>query len=464
MEYYSKKLLLFFLRGLMYIKRGFVWVWRKCKRAFGWLDTLVRATIGVRVYSLWFRFTKVFGAVRLSKPRSILEFIGRRGTLQVFLFVVIVVIMLPHTQLYTKEINEIPGKKTVLYKIVGPGEEIDYIEEVTIDVAVPELVDARTWREGSVQVETLGTVGEDTVRAPEELSGTALGGTALTKPVILPGVEVPTSDGVTVRSRREIIEHIVQDGESIGVIAEKYGLKVETLLTANGLTEKSLIKEGLVLTVLPEDGVAHKVGSGDTVGKIALTYAAEKDEIIRANRLQDDGADIQIGETLIVPGGVKPKPITPTQPRTIARTTPSRNNSGTIAPRTTPTPTRAPAPGGYIWPTDARIITQYFGWRHRGLDIAAKSGTNIYAARAGTVTTSQCGWNYGYGCHIIIDHGGGVTTLYAHNSVMYVSPGQYVNQGQLISLMGSTGRSTGPHLHFEIRFSGAVQNPLGYIR
>jgi len=464
MGYYSKKLLLTLLRGLMYVKRGLVWIGRICKRGFDWLDELVRSTVGVRAYSIWFRLSKAFGVVRLSKPRSMLEFLGRRGTLQVFLFVVIGVIMFPHTQLYTQKINDIPGQKTVLYKIVGPGTEIDYIEDVTIDVAPPALVDARSWREGAVQVETLGTVGEDNVRVPEELSGIAIGGTALTKPVILPGVEVPTSDGVSVRSRRDITEHVVQDGESIGLIAEKYGLKTETLLATNNLTAKSLLKKDMILTILPEDGVAHKVGSGDTVGKIALIYTAKKDEIVRANRLQDDGTDIQIGETLIIPGGTKPVPVTPAAPRVIART--PTNNSGTRStPNAAPPATnRAPAAGGYIWPADARIITQYFGYRHRGLDIAGKSGTNIYAARAGTVKTSQCGWNYGYGCHIVIDHGGGVTTLYAHNSVMYVSPGQYVNRGQVIALMGSTGRSTGPHLHFEIRFSGAVQNPLGYIR
>jgi murein DD-endopeptidase MepM/ murein hydrolase activator NlpD len=111
-----------------------------------------------------------------------------------------------------------------------------------------------------------------------------------------------------------------------------------------------------------------------------------------------------------------------------------------------------------------RRITQYFGWRHTGLDIAGKLGTPIYATRAGKVIKSQCGWNGGYGCYIIIDHGGGVISLYGHNSQLFVSVGDKVVQGQNISVEGSTGRSTGPHLHFEIRVNGVHQNPLKYIR
>jgi len=124
----------------------------------------------------------------------------------------------------------------------------------------------------------------------------------------------------------------------------------------------------------------------------------------------------------------------------------------------------APAGSGYLWPAGVRYISQYFGWRHTGLDIAGKIGTGLYASRAGTVTRSQCGWNGGYGCYIIIDHGNGITTLYGHASRLYVSVGEYVSQGQTFAAMGSTGRSTGSHLHFEVRVNGARQNPLRYIR
>ena len=130
-----------------------------------------------------------------------------------------------------------------------------------------------------------------------------------------------------------------------------------------------------------------------------------------------------------------------------------------------PIPTvTAPAGSGYIWPSSATIITQYYHWRHNGLDIAGKVGNSVYATRAGTVKVSQCGWNGGYGCWIKIDHGDGLESRYGHNSELLVSVGDYVEQGQLIAYMGSTGNSTGPHVHFEIRVNGSNVNPLSYVR
>ncbi len=129
--------------------------------------------------------------------------------------------------------------------------------------------------------------------------------------------------------------------------------------------------------------------------------------------------------------------------------------------------------GGYMaWPTVSRTITSYYGSRpdpfgsgttgfHSGIDISASYGTPIYAANAGTVYTA--GWNYSYGYYIIIDHGGGIMTLYAHNQSLYVSAGQSVSRGQTIAGAGSTGQSTGPHLHFEVRINGVRTNPLGYL-
>jgi murein DD-endopeptidase MepM/ murein hydrolase activator NlpD len=122
---------------------------------------------------------------------------------------------------------------------------------------------------------------------------------------------------------------------------------------------------------------------------------------------------------------------------------------------------------GYVWPSGARIITQYYGLRHHALDIAGAWQTPNYATKAGKVITSQCGWNSGYGCYIIIDHGGGVKSLYGHNSKLLVSVGDEVEAGQTIGLMGNTGKVrglTGIHLHFEIIVNGARVNPLRYTR
>jgi murein DD-endopeptidase MepM/ murein hydrolase activator NlpD len=126
------------------------------------------------------------------------------------------------------------------------------------------------------------------------------------------------------------------------------------------------------------------------------------------------------------------------------------------------------AAAGYRWPLSNFTITTYFGRRgvfqrfHTGIDLAAPVGTPIYAARAGQVDTA--GWSrYGYGLHVIINHGGAQETLYAHMSRIAVRPGQWVRRGELIGYVGSTGWSTGPHLHFEVRVGGAARNPMAYL-
>ena len=128
--------------------------------------------------------------------------------------------------------------------------------------------------------------------------------------------------------------------------------------------------------------------------------------------------------------------------------------------------TSAPKVSGnkMAWPTNGHTITQYFSWRHPGVDIANHIGTPVYAADSGVVLIAQGGYNGGYGNTIVIDHGGGKKTRYGHASRLLVKPGQVVEKGEEIMLMGSTGRSTGPHLHFEVIINGAKYNPLSYVR
>ena len=116
----------------------------------------------------------------------------------------------------------------------------------------------------------------------------------------------------------------------------------------------------------------------------------------------------------------------------------------------------------FIWPTNG-IITQYPVWYHMALDIANNALPPVLASDTGTVTSAGC-IQYGYGCHIVVDHANGFQTLYAHLSSIAVSAGQVVNQGQQIGNVGSTGRSTGPHLHFEVRSGGQLLNPQNYLK
>ena len=118
---------------------------------------------------------------------------------------------------------------------------------------------------------------------------------------------------------------------------------------------------------------------------------------------------------------------------------------------------------GMLWPATVRRITQYFNWRHRGIDIAGPTGTLIYAALDGMVEIS--GWNSGgYGYQIVLRHSNGMKTRYAHSSKLFVSVGQKVTKGEVIALMGSTGRSTGSHLHFEVVVGGVRVNPFLYVK
>ncbi len=450
MSNYGYKFLLLILRGLMYLKRGIVtsssWIWRQLTT----LDAWYRRIIGFRIFKVFFTIKRQFNAMLPGTWRDgIIYFLGRRGTLQVMLFLIAVIMMIPHSRLYTRDTTTIAGRKTLLYALVGPGDQDFEIEEVGASELIG-FAPSASWREGAV-VSEQGVGITQVPSGPQEIAAISAGGSALTKPTILPGNAVA---GTGNTGRTEVIVHEVKQGDVIGLIASQYGVSVETILWANGLSVRSYIRPGDKLKILPVNGVVHTVKRGDTVGKIARTYSATDKSIVEFNRLQSDGSDLVVGEILIIPGGRLASAVQINNPAS----TPLR---GIAAP---PPSIAAPAGSGYLWPAGVRRITQYYGLRHTGVDIAGPIGTGLYAAKAGTVIRSQCGWNGGYGCHIILDHGGGVTTLYGHASQLYVSVGEQVVQGQTIAAMGSTGRSTGPHLHFEVRVNGKKQNPLSYVR
>ncbi len=462
MDNYTKKTLLFLLNAIMFVKRAFVRFFQFIGRGGKSLNNVYERTIGPTLYQWFYSIQKKFGLVRFLKTGGWIGFFGRRGTLQGLLFVVLFIIMIPQTRLYSANTPTIPGQGTLLYTLVGPGEQdFGIIDGYIVEEAAALAVDTpdRTWRDGAVSADQAVPVGE-IILEPEDISSISVGGTAVTKPTILPGNELPVvtlPDKPQATGRTIIVTHTVEPGDTIGAIAEQYNISVVTILWANNLTTRSYIRPGDSLKILPTAGVLHTVVRGDTVSSLANKYDAEAGKIIAFNKLQKDGSDIIIGENLIIPGGEMPVPKrTYTAPTRIA--TPLRN---VAAP---PPSVSAPAGSGYLWPTSVRTITQYYGWRHTGLDIAGPTGSPIYASRGGTVTKSQCGWNGGYGCMIIVDHGGGITTLYAHNSQLYVNVGDVVTQGQTMAAMGSTGRSTGPHIHFEIRVNNRHTNPLQYIR
>lgn len=273
----------------------------------------------------------------------------------------------------------------------------------------------------------------------ENQLGLSGSGAAILKPHL-----VTSAPSTAARTKIEYYE--VQIGDTISSIAERFGLNITTLLWENRLSSYSVIRPGQKLTVLPTNGVTYRIGRGDTIGSIAKKYAVSTENILAFNNLSSNS--LTIGQTIIIPGGRPPAA-----------------PAATIA-RSTSVPITAPAVSSntrLLWPTAAKRITQYYTWRHGGIDIAGPTGTAIYAAEDGIVEVA--GWNSGgYGNYIIIDHGGGLKTLYGHASKLHVAAGDRVARGEQIANVGSTGRSTGPHLHFEVRIRGVRTNALNYIR
>ncbi|MFA4873188.1 MAG: M23 family metallopeptidase [Patescibacteria group bacterium] len=252
------------------------------------------------------------------------------------------------------------------------------------------------------------------------------------------------------RPRDSIITYTVQQNDTISGIAYRFTLFARTILWANNLSGTSVIRPGDSLVIPQVDGVIHTVRRGDTLQGIATRYRSTIDKITALNNISQ-GAKLEPGTLLTVPDGRPPSVSVPAQTRVATRTAPRNVGSA-----------RSPS-GGLIWPTTGRAITQYFSWRHGGLDIDGNLSSPIYAAESGTVEIAQGGWNGGYGNVIVISHSKSTKTRYGHLSRLYVRPGEQVQRGQIIGMMGSTGRSTGSHLHFEILINGARKNPLSYF-
>lgn len=249
------------------------------------------------------------------------------------------------------------------------------------------------------------------------------------------------------RPRLDVITYTVQLGDTVQAIATRFELEPTTIMWANPAVEDApdLLRIGQEITILPIDGVYHTVADGDTLGSIAEKYKVEVEAITSCeyNPLEPPGFVIEPGMRLIVPGGEKPY-----VPRVVTS-------------YTGPVPEGARGTGLFQWPV-LGYITQGYWYGHRAIDIGAPVGTAVRASDGGFV--SFAGWtDVGYGYLVVIDHANGFATYYAHLSNFYVAAGQAVERGQVIAAVGSTGWSTGPHLHFEIRYNHVQQNPRAYL-
>jgi LysM repeat protein len=234
----------------------------------------------------------------------------------------------------------------------------------------------------------------------------------------------------------EIRVYNVREGDSLSKVAEMFGVTTNTIMWANDLNKATAIQPGDTLIILPIVGVRHIVKSGDTIGTIAKKYGGQTEEIISYNQLSS-AEDVSIGDTLIIPGGT-----VHSEPVKIATKAKPVRVSGS---------TSVSASGYLTHPVPGAIKTQGIHG-YNAVDLAASYGTPVRAAATGEVIVSKSsGWNGGYGQYIVIRHSNGTQTLYSHLMRNDVGVGDYVSQGEVIGGMGSTGKSTGNHLHFEVR-------------
>jgi murein DD-endopeptidase MepM/ murein hydrolase activator NlpD len=232
--------------------------------------------------------------------------------------------------------------------------------------------------------------------------------------------------------------YVVRAGDTLSDISNMFGVSVNTILWANNLKSTRDVHPGDTLVILPVSGVERVIAKGDTLKSLAKKYSADAGDIAQFNGL-DPAEPLKVGSTIIIPGGEIIAPASSARPSSTIRE-PFLGGGGSAQT------------GYYSNPIPGAVLTQRLhGWN--GVDFGASRGTTIRAAADGTVIVARGGggWNGGYGNYVVITHGNGSQTLYSHMRSVAVSPGQSVASGQIIGYVGSTGLSTGAHLHFEVR-------------
>lgn len=355
----------------------------------------------------------------------------------------VVILLIVGGVVLTNYVTEAADRESMLFRLFG---EAEIVEGPMNTKTLRDQAAASGGNLAFVHAALAGGISEEDIEF--ELANT-LGGNAL----------VASNDPETAKTSEEKrareIAYRVQEGDTPSAVAARFGVSTYTVLQTNGISDGEIIRPGDILVIPPGTGLYYTVRDGDTVAGIAQQLNAKVEDIIAENTLRDSAA-IRIGEKLFVPGGYRqpaPRRVVAEEPAGSA----PEEESGTPRPPTA----ESPAGSGFLWPTVGRHISQYFRWGHTGIDIPNRDLPPVYAAKNGTVAFS--GWLGGYGRLVIVDHGGGLRTYYAHLSKSFVAPGEKVAKGDVVGKVGSTGRSTGPHLHFEIRQNGRALNPLNKL-
>ena len=446
-----------FFRIFRQVWRAFTYLWKLFLRPV--VSRAQRVAWCWMIIPLYKRLRGAFKIIRHIFGPARYRLVGMLANRYTGHVVLILVILFTVTHnLYAKEIRtDAYGRNSLLFHLIK-NEEIYDEEEVIVEEAEEQAgnisadVKPLKYNDYIGAVSALPSANGSQQQDIFEQATVVQGGSAIVKPV-----NVAEIAGHGDQPKRNTAEtYIVQEGDTLSVIALDFGVSVDTILWENGLSARSIIRPGDTLRILPVSGVSYTVRSGDTLLGIAHTYDVPVQDIMEFNNF-DGASTLVIGKNIILPGA---EPVSSRLARPQTPVSSSRLGFITDIFRKAPS---VPAGENLLWPVPGRRITQYFrGWRHTGVDIAGLNETDdIYAARGGVVTVA--GWNSGgYGYRVIVDHGGGMLTLYAHMSKIFVQIGQRVEKGRVLGKVGSTGRSTGPHLHFEILIGGTRVNPLSY--
>lgn len=486
------------LRGLVFAKRYAGPVLRVFFAPFLIVARVLIAVVGIPLYRLYFFAQRLLVRGLGTARNRALALVTNKQLIHMAAIAVACVVGVANVSASGVR-SETYGRQSILYGLVSADGASVLEVESSISNQLPTSLSYTDDPSVSAELHL------DFTSFDSEYATTVVGGLAA-----LPGSSSGTDSGVPVSKRIEVETYRVAEGDTLGGIATQYGLTLDSILWSNNLTLRSTLRIGQAILIPPVDGVLYTVKKGDTLTKIASTYGTDAEKIVTFNNL-GDSSTLALGQSLVVPGGRPPRAVSTPNPTPVSgRTAPVpaasvsapfgatplsyviahkygagcyslscalRSSSPFNADNPIPYSSQRPAPkvvdtkaargavkgkGTWVWPSDWRVINQYFTWKHTGVDIDGDYTTNNYAAADGTIIYS--GWRHGYGLTIEIDHSNGLVTRYAHNSLFYIKTGDVVKAGDAIALMGTTGYSTGTHLHFEIIKNGKFQNPLEYVR
>lgn len=419
------------LRGLIVVKRVSIPFFSFILQPLKTVGLVFLKSVGVPAYRGIFFVRRLIDHILLPAKHRFFYLLSNRYTIHILMIVLVGVIGIVNFQ--TRDVRaETLGQKSILYSLVSVDDsQTVEVVEAGKSVLIP----------GGASSYFSDTVLDRRIQYNDEGRDQGL------------AVDSRNTSAQIATSRTAVETYTVKEGDTLGRISVRFNLSISTILAANGLTLRSTLHLGDTLKILPEDGIMYTIKKGDTLSKIAKNFNIDVNEIASSNQLATN-APLKAGIEILLPGATQTA-----APAAIARKPVSVRD---IISNTSASKPSTLTGSGWVWPTNWHVITQYFSWKHTGIDIDGDYSTFSIAAHDGVV--SYTGWRNGYGLTVEIDHGNGLKTRYGHNSKIFVSTGDVITAGQHLAQTGTTGRSTGTHLHFEVLLNGKFQNPLSYVR